>query len=63
MAHAQETISAVRAAYVHERLPLKAAASKHGVSYATARTWKSKAGAAGDDWDKAHARHPAALAT
>lgn len=55
MAHSQETITAVRGAYVHERLPLKAACSKHSVSYATGRTWKSRAAAAGDDWDKARA--------
>lgn len=53
MAHPQEIRRAVRTAYIRERLPLEAAAEKHGVSYATARTWKNKAKQDGDHWDKA----------
>lgn len=55
MAHPPETVTAVRGSYVYERLPLKAAAEKHGVSYATARTWKTRAKDNGDSWDKARA--------
>ncbi len=55
MAHAPETRNAVRASYVYDRLPLEAAAEKHGVSYATARAWKKAAAEAGDHWDKARA--------
>ena len=53
MAHRAETRDAVRRYYVHERLPLRAAADKAGVSYHTARQWKQKARDCGDDWDKA----------
>lgn len=55
MAHSLETRNAVRRSFVAERLPLEAAAEKHGVSYNTARTWKRKAKGQGDDWDKARA--------
>lgn len=55
MAHPPETRQAVRRSYVAERLPLEAAAEKHGVSYHTTRQWKRAAKAAGDDWDRARA--------
>jgi len=53
MAHSQETKSAVRASYVRDRLPLEQVAEKHGISYATVRSWKRKAKEAGDCWEKA----------
>ncbi len=43
----------MRRSYVNERLPLAAAAQKHSIGYQTARVWKIKAKASGDDWDKA----------
>jgi len=55
MAHKPETRNAVRASYVHEHLPLEAAAEKHDVSYPTVRTWKKRAKENGDDWEKARA--------
>jgi len=55
MAHGKEKVAAVRAAYVHERLPIEAAATKAGVPAATATRWKRKAREAGDDWDKLRA--------
>ncbi|MGD9610784.1 MAG: DUF1804 family protein [Desulfovibrionaceae bacterium] len=55
MAHGKETVAAVRAAYIHERLPIEAAAAKTGVSPATAARWKRKAKVEGDDWDKLRA--------
>ncbi|PCI07594.1 MAG: DNA-binding protein [Gammaproteobacteria bacterium] len=53
MAYDQEVRTAVRRSYVNERLALAAAAEKHKVTYATARTWKRKTKTNGDDWDKA----------
>jgi len=55
MAHPPEKRQDLRAAYVHDRLGLEAAADKVGVPYGTARRWKSAAEAQGDDWDKARA--------
>ena len=55
MAHGKDKLAAVRAAYVHERLPLEMAAAKAGVSPATAVRWKRKAREAGEDWDKLRA--------
>ncbi|WP_413207984.1 DUF1804 family protein [Rhodospirillum sp. A1_3_36] len=57
MAHDPETREAVRAGYVFQRLTLEQAAGKAGVGLATARRWKSRAAAAGDDWDKARATY------
>lgn len=51
--HPPERRDAVRAAYVHQRLPLEAAAKQCHVAYQTARGWKRAAAAKGDDWDKA----------
>lgn len=53
MAHSQETRNNVRKSYVIDGLPLTVAASTHGVNYDTAREWKRKAKADGDDWDVA----------
>lgn len=53
MAHAPEIRAKVRAAYVHDRQPLEVAAERHGVSYPTARRWKSDAETNGDDWERA----------
>lgn len=55
MAHPESTRIALRRSFVRERLDLEAAASKHGVSYHTARIWKKKAKENGDDWDRARA--------
>jgi len=55
MAHPARIRDAVRGAYVHDRLSLKASASKAGVSYHTARRWKIEAARHGDDWDRARA--------
>lgn len=53
MAHPPELRAKVRAAYVHDRLPLETAAEKHGIGYATARRWKADAENDGDDWERA----------
>ncbi|MEO5336882.1 MAG: DUF1804 family protein [Magnetospirillum sp. WYHS-4] len=53
--HGPEKRQALRAAYVHRRLPLPAAAAECGVPFDTARKWKDKARRDGDDWDKARA--------
>lgn len=53
MAHTVQIKSAVRAAFVHQCLPLEAACNKHGVNVSTGRRWKAVAKQAGDDWDKA----------
>ena len=55
MAHAREKREAVRAAYIHERLPLDIAAMKAGVPASTATRWKRRAKELGDDWDKMRA--------
>jgi len=55
MAHAREKREAVRAAFVHERLPLDIAAMKAGVPASTATRWKRRAKELGDDWDKMRA--------
>jgi len=53
MAHSSQKQLDVRSSYVNEQLDLKAAAAFHGVSYGTARNWKKRALADGDDWDTA----------
>ena len=55
MTHPPEARAAVRAAYVYDRLSIGEAATRAGVGERTARTWKSEAQAAGDDWDRARA--------
>ena len=57
MAHGQETRDKLRRLYVFERLSLEVAAGQCGVSFATARRWKDKAEAAGDNWEKLRAAH------
>ncbi len=56
MAHSQETKDKVRQLYI-EGMPLNGAAVTCGVSYDTARDWKAKAKAKGDDWDTARAAY------
>jgi len=56
MAHSQETRDNVRRLFI-EGMPLNGAALACGVSYDTARDWKAKAKAAGDDWDTARAAY------
>lgn len=55
MAHGPEARAAVRAAYVHQALPIEQAAAAGGVPEATARNWKRRAKRMGDDWDRARA--------
>ncbi len=55
MAHAPETRTRLRAAYVYDRLGLEAAAERVGIGVATARRWKAAAEAEGDDWERARA--------
>lgn len=57
MAHAQATKDKLRRLYVFDRLSLEVAAGQCGVSFATARRWKDKAEAAGDNWEKLRAAH------
>ncbi|MBN6074294.1 DUF1804 family protein [Aggregatibacter actinomycetemcomitans] len=51
MAHDEKTKAFVRRYYVFDCLTLELAAEKAGVSYNTARRWKRKAQARGDNWD------------
>lgn len=53
MGYGPEVIRKVRAAYIHEALPLEQAADREGVGGRTAARWKAKAQEAGDDWDRA----------
>lgn len=55
MAYSQSVRDAVRDAFVHDRLPLQAAAERVGVSYSAAQSWKRKARLDGQCWDKARA--------
>lgn len=52
MAHSQQTKDNVRKLYI-EGMPLTGAAIASGVSYDTARDWKARAEANGDNWDTA----------
>jgi len=52
MAHSQDVRDKLRRLYI-EGLPLSGAAISSSVSYDTARDWKAKAKAKGDDWDAA----------
>lgn len=56
MAHSQDTRDKLRRLYI-EGLPLNGAALSSGVSYDTARDWKTRAKAKGDDWDSARAAY------
>jgi transposase-like protein len=53
MARPPEDRVRLRALYVHQRMPLEAAAEQVGISYGTARRWKSEAETGGDDWERA----------
>jgi transposase len=53
MAHAQEIVAKVRAAYVYDRQGLDTIADRFEIGIATVRRWKSKAEADGDDWERA----------
>lgn len=53
MAHSKTVRDAVRAAYIHESLPLPRIAELHGVSQPVIRQWKARAKKQGDDWDRA----------
>lgn len=57
MAHPKEVRDIVRRAFIFDRLTLEVAAMKAGVSYATARRWKTDAAEIGDDWDRAQGAH------
>ncbi len=54
MAYSESVKQGVRADYIRG-LTLTGAAEKHQVPYDTARAWKRKAHADGDDWDTAKA--------
>ena len=56
MAHSLETKEALRRLYI-EGMALSGAAIASAVSYDTARDWKSRAKAKGDDWDTARAAY------
>lgn len=57
MAKSPESRAAVRAAYVHRKLPIEQCVKgvKPKVSPGTARRWKADARRDGDDWDRARA--------
>ncbi|MGI1671961.1 MAG: DUF1804 family protein [Neptuniibacter sp.] len=55
MAYSDETKRELRGHFVHKGMSLKAASSACEVPYETARSWKRKAAADGDDWDTARA--------
>jgi transposase len=56
MAHSADTRDTVRRLYI-EGMPLTSAATSEHVSYETARDWKAKAKARGDDWDTARSAY------
>lgn len=56
MAHTQDTRDRVRQLYI-EGMPLNGAAVTCGVSYDTARDWKTRSKSKGDDWDTARAAY------
>lgn len=55
MAHDASIKRGLRATYIYDCLELTSAAELAKVPLATARNWKIKDKAAGDDWDKARA--------
>ncbi|WP_434777679.1 DUF1804 family protein [Neisseria sp. Ec49-e6-T10] len=57
MAHPQDTRDSLRKSYIYDQLSLEIAAAQQGVSFATARRWKSESLKTGDDWDKVKAAH------
>lgn len=52
MAKPAEVRAKVRKHYVFDRLSLEQAAKLAGVTYSTAKRWKTKAEETGDGWDK-----------
>jgi len=54
MAYSDKIKAEVRSDFIRGK-PLSAVASSHQVPYDTARSWKRKAAADGDDWDTARA--------
>lgn len=52
MAKSADVRALVRKHYVFDRLSLEQAAKLAGVAYTTAKRWRDKAAADGDDWDK-----------
>jgi len=52
MAKSADVRALVRKHYVFDRLSLEQAARLAGVAYTTAKRWRDKAAAEGDDWDK-----------
>ena len=51
--YSDDVKNCIRRAYVHDLLTLKAAAKKFKIPEASARRWKQRAKAEGDDWEKA----------
>ncbi len=51
MAYSDEIKRELRGCYVHKGMSLQAAADFCDVKYETARSWKRKAAADGDDWE------------
>lgn len=51
MAHSHQARLDLRAAYL-KGMPIELAAAEVGVAPSTARRWKERAAATGDDWDK-----------
>ena len=47
----------VRKHYAFDRLSLEQAAKLAGVTYSTAKRWKTQAASEGDDWDKLRSAH------
>ncbi|MBC7857999.1 MAG: DUF1804 family protein [Burkholderiaceae bacterium] len=52
MAKSADVRALVRKHYIFDRLSLEQAANAVDVAYTTAKRWKDKAAAGGDDWDK-----------
>lgn len=52
MAKSADVRAQVRKSYVFDRLSLEQSAKLAAVAYTTAKRWKEKAAAEGDDWDK-----------
>ena len=55
MAKSADNRAIVRRHYVFDRLSLDQSAKLGGVSYATAKRWKTQAATSGDDWDRVRA--------
>ena len=57
MAYPKDTRDKVRRAYVFNQLSLELVAAQHGVTFKTARRWKTDAKEAGDDWEAIRVAH------